>query len=186
MNRKLSLLLCVCACFLGMNAALWSQNATATRGVLGYLDPHTGAFRVLPHPNAEAEPPATTTVTGKLVFNFTITVDATIASTAKIACSASAITEDNLSSGNPSIFEEEASALATRTGSTATCTVNIPYSWKLATSSTDSIVLEYTIDAPVEATSTTVFPTRLSSATVATIKVPASGTTTTETITATF
>jgi len=64
--------------------------------------------------------------------------------------------------------------------------VNIPYSWNLASASTDKVTLTYSIEAPVEATATTAFPQRMSTQSLATIAVPTSGTTTTETVTATF
>jgi hypothetical protein len=184
-NRILNILL-VSACLVA-SAPLWGQNAAATRGIHGYLDPRSGIF----HPfarmtEADVEPQATKTFTGKFVFNYTITVDATIAATAKIACSASAVVEDNVTGGSPNIIEEEASALATRSGSTATCTVNIPYSWNLATSTTDMVTLGYTIAAPAEATATTALPSRFSSQSLPAIKIPVTGATTTETIAATF
>ena len=187
MSRKLPILLCVLACVLGMNGALWGQNAAAAHGIRGYLDPQTGMFHALPHPaTSDAEVPATTTSAGKFVFTFTITVDATIATTAKIVCTATATVEDNLTGGSPKIILESASALATRSGTTATCTVNIPYSWNLATASTDSVTLGYMIEAPAEASATTILPSRTTSVNnFSTIKIPTASTTP-ETVTATF
>src|SRR5262249_31793241 len=128
----------------------------------------------------------TATFAGKFVFKFTITVNATIASTAKIVCNAAAAVDDvNGTSFN--IFTEEASALATRSGTTATCTVNIPYSWKLASGSTDMVSLSYFLSAPAEPGAVTdLYPSRQSSASLTSIKVPLNGATTTETITARF
>jgi hypothetical protein len=184
-NRVLIVLL-VCACLVA-GAPLWGQNSAAQHGIRGYLDPLTGAFHSLPQPEADVEPAALTTFAGKFVFKFTITVNATIASAAKIACAASIGTDDNLTGGNPNFISEEAVAPAVRSGSTATCTVNIPYSWALATGATDTISVGYNIIAPVEVAAVTgQLPSRASSASLPTIKVPASGTTTTETITATF
>ena len=189
MSHKVSTTLLLFACFLGMNASLCGQNAAAARGIQGYLDPRTGVFHTLPrHAEPDAEPPTLTTFAGKLVFNFTITVNATIAPTAKIACTAIASVDDNLTGGSPMAFTESASALATRSGTTATCTVNIPYSWNLATGSTDHIMLSYYIQAPTEiAVVTDALPARSTIVSdLGTIKVPATGTTTTETITARF
>ena len=184
MFRKLSQFLGGSVCLLALSSSLFAQGAG--QGIHGYLDPRTGAFHPLPRLSADATPPATSTFTGKFVFSYTITVDATIASSAKIVCAASATVEDNITSGNPSIFIEEASALATRSGSTATCTVNIPYSWSLATASTDSVTLGYTIEAPAEATVAASQPSRFSNHNLPSINVPATGTTTNETVTATF
>jgi hypothetical protein len=64
--------------------------------------------------------------------------------------------------------------------------VTIPYSWNLATATSDKVTLTYVLSAPAEATATTAFPQRLSTQTIATIAVPANGKTTDETVTATF
>jgi len=184
LTRKLSTILFVCTCFMGMNTALWGQNAAAVHGIRGYLDPQTGVFHALPQPvQPDGEPPATSTFGGKLVFNFTITVSSTIASSLKIACAATASLED-ITTLN--FISETAEVTATRTGSTATCTVTIPYSWNLGSSTTDKVTLTYSIIAPVEATGSSVLPSRISSQSIGTISVPANGATTTETITATI
>jgi len=179
---KLSL---VIACLVGIVGTGFAQNAETRKpqGILGYLDPRTGVFRTLAPAVDTADAAPVTPTTGKFVFNFTITVAATIAATAKIACSANASTVD-LATGN--FVTEEAVVLATRSGTTATCTVNIPYSWNLGSAATDKVALTYSLQAPAAATAATAFPVRLSSQSIATIAVPASGTTTTETVTATF
>jgi hypothetical protein len=183
---KMMRLFIAISCLLGLVASGFAQNvhSKTTPGILGFLDPKTGAFRVLPNPDADdsdASPPAATT--GKFVFSFTITVSSSISASAKIGCSATTTLID-VSTSN--FFEEEAAVLATRSGSTATCTVTIPYSWNLKSASSDKVTLAYSIDAPVEATATTALPMRLSSQTIGTIAVPAPGATTTETIVATI
>jgi hypothetical protein len=183
-TRFLNVLL-VCACLVA-GAPLWAQKSTAHHGVRGYLDAQ-GTFHTSPLAASDAEPPVLTTYAGKFVFKFTINVSATIAATSKIACAASITVDDNLTAGTPNFFSEEAVALAVRSGSTATCTVNIPYSWALATGATDMVTVGYNIIAPVEAAAVTgTYPSRESSADLPSIKVPVTGTTTTETITATF
>ena len=187
MNHKLSSVVLLCACVLGSAVSLWGQEAGAVRGVPGYLDPRTGEFhttRMMPMDVDSDLTPALTTFGGKLIFKFTITVDSAIAAAAKIGCSASANLVD---AGSGNFIEESATAAATRSGTTATCTVTIPYSWKLASSASDSISLSYTIQAPVEVTSAaTTLPNRLSTQSLPPIKVPANGATTNETITAPF
>jgi len=85
-------------------------------------------------------------------------------------------------SGNEII--ESDTVLATRSGSTATCSPTIPYSWNLASSSCDK---ESDLSAPAEATGTAVLPARTGEQLgFASISVPVSGTTTTETLTPTF
>ena len=64
--------------------------------------------------------------------------------------------------------------------------MDIPYSWKLGSAPTDKVTLTYQIVAPVETTGSSVLPSRLSEQTVGVISVPANGSTTTETITATI
>src|SRR5215469_902845 len=126
---------------------------------------------------------ATSTFAGKFVFNFTITISSTISTSVKIACAANATLED-LAPAN--VILESAEVTATRSSSTAACTVNIPYSWKLGSAPADKVTLTYQIAAPVEATGTSLLPSRVSEQTVGIISVPANGTTTTETITATI
>lgn len=186
MSQKILTLVLICACVLAITIPLTAQDASSTRGILGYLDPKTGTFHILPVPNAQdGAPPPTSTVTGKIVANFTITVDSTIASTAKIGCNISASVLD-VTTGN-SIIEEAGSAVTRGTGATVTCTATIPYSWTLGAASTDKVNLSYTIQSPVAVTSgSALFPNRLSSQSLGTISVPATGTTTTETIAATI
>lgn len=184
MSHKLLTLAVLCACFLGMNATLWGQNAAAAHGILGYLDPQTGVFHTLPGPaTQDAEPPATSVFAGKFVVNFTITVSSTLATSVKIACGVTASLQDT---ATLNFITENAMVVATRAGSTATCTVTIPYSWTLGSATTDRVMLSYQISAPVEATATTILPSRTSLQSIGTIAVPANGATTTETVTATI
>jgi hypothetical protein len=183
MGQRLLILLAVLACFLGLNINLWSQSTPAVNGIRGYLDPHTGIFHSMPHPDLQdADVPPPTTFGGKFVFNFTITVSSALPSTTKIFCEASVLTEDVTSLIG---INEDASVAATRSGSTATCTVTIPYSWNLSSSSSDRVSLSYSIIAGVPST-TVPLATRTSGQSLPQIKVPANGATTTETIAATI
>lgn len=187
MIHKLLNILVLCACILGMSAALAGQSSSVSHGIRGYLDPKTGAFHPIPTvEESDAEPPATATYGGKFVFKFTINVAATISASAKIACSADVSVTD-ISGASYNYFDETASALATRSGTTATCTVNIPYSWKLASGGTDMVSLSYVISAPSEiSVATDAYPNRLSTASITSIKVPLNGATTTTNISAKF
>lgn len=187
MTHKLSIVVLALACFLGMNVSLWGQNSAAKHGIRGYLDPQTGAFHTLPHPELQdgAEPPATTTFTGKIVVTFTITVSSTIAATTKIGCETDVEVED-VGTGN-FISESAGSDVARGSGTTVVCKTTIPYSWNLATASTDSVIMTYTISSPVAiSVATAEFPLRISAQSLPTIKVPASGTTTTIAVAATI
>lgn len=184
MNRRLSTLALCCACMLGLSGSLWAQTS-AVRGIPGYLNPKTGAF----HPVIEAQPqegppPALTTFAGKFVATFTITVDSTISSTTKLACIFSASLVDT-STGNV-IEEIAASAVSRGSGSTVTCTVTLPYSWSLGSGTTDKVSLTWNIEAPVEFSTSTQYPTRFSSQFLGSISVPANGSTTNEAIAATI
>ena len=184
MSHKVTTLCLLVACFLGMSISLWGQNAAAPHGIPGYLDPRTGIFHSTP-PLAlpDAEPPAKTTFTGKLVFNFTITVKSTFASTAPIAC----IAAGGLSDSGITIGEGAGTLVTRGTGTTVTCSVTIPYSWSLATASTDTINLSYSIiTAASFAAVAGEFPNRHGAQSLGKIAVPATGTTTTETIAATI
>ena len=159
---KATKMLFAVACLLGLVASSFAQNVSKkTPGIQGYLDPKTGAFRILPTPDDDS-----------VDLPLTVTGGSATASLVDVATS--------------NFIEEQAAVLATRSGSTATCTVTIPYSWNLASASSDKVSLTYSIDAPVEATANTAFPERLRSQSVATISVPANGATTNESITATF
>ena len=181
MGQRLLVLLAVLACFLGLNINLWSQSIPEVNGIRGYLDPRTGIFHSMPNPDLqEADVPPPATFGGKFVFNFSITVSSALPSTTKIFCEATASTVDPLN-----LITETASVMATRSGSTANCTVTIPYSWNLSSSSTDRVSLLYQVIAGVPST-TTPLATRSSSQSLPQTKVPANGATTTETIAATI
>jgi len=159
------------------------QSTSSGRGIFGFLDARTGAF----HPavpqalTSNGEVAAlTAATTGKFVFNFTISVQSALASTVGIECNASA---ETFEATTQHTILEDAAVSATRTGSTAKCTVTIPYSWVLTTPTTDMVTLSYQLSAPTAAPA---LPSRLSTQTVAVIKVPLTGATTTETISAVF
>src|SRR4029077_19015618 len=121
-----------------------------------YMDPRTGIFHSIPHPDTldeDAPPPAKTTFTGSIVMNFTITVSTVFASTTPIACIGEASVQD--AGSTTSIFEVGGSTVMRGTGTTVTCSVKIPYSWGLASAATDKIRLSYSVLAPVDFTQTT-------------------------------
>lgn len=123
---------------------------------------------------------AGTIFTGKFVYNISISIKSTIPTADVISCSGSAATFD----GSGKNISEIAGVAATRAGSSASCSVAIPYSWSLTTSSTDMVALSYTITVPVGGGAA--LPNRSSIQGLGSIHVPASGSTTTETISATI
>jgi hypothetical protein len=168
----------------GITQSAWSQQtSTSQRGILGYLDSRTGAFRPLVQASAEGEQAKAATAsptTGKLVFVFSITIASTLATSETITCSGNASVIE-IANGTALTIEEAATVMATRSGSKASCTVTIPYSWSLTFASTDTVGLQYTITA-----GSTVGVARLSLQSLPSIKIPASGSTTTQDISATI
>jgi hypothetical protein len=164
------------------NAFGQQPNAPARR-IPGTLDPETKIFTPTRATLAsDAIAPATTIFGGKLVFNFTITVTSALPATDTISCTASA---DVVDAGAGIVILEQASTKATRTATTATCAVTIPYSWGLATASTDRMSLTYVINGS-GTTAATALPSRLSSQGLGNFAIPANGTTSTFTVKATI
>jgi hypothetical protein len=160
------------------------SNSAPKSGIPGTFDPKTSVFtpsRAVLASNYDVA--ASTIFGGKLVFNFTITVSSTLPATDKISCGAAATVVDNGGLGN--FIVELATSAATRTGSTATCTTTIPYSWPLATASTDMMSLTYTLTAG-GTTVTTVLPNRTSEQGLGRLAIPANGATSTFTVAATI
>ena len=155
------------ACVISASAETNPGNSSS---LIGFLDPQTGAFR--PLVAAAADSPdalaSGTEVTGTLKITGTITVVSTsITATTPVTCSATAVivTDPN----GP--ITDEATSTATRSGSTATCTVTIPYEWLLLSSATDMVSLGVTVTAlPSEP--------RVSTRQLGTFKVPANASTT--------
>jgi len=185
MRVKICIIILVCACLAGVNQVVWGQAAgvqtnAGAPGILGHLDPRTGAFTPLQQtPAVDLEALlATAPTTGKFVFSFTITIASTNLGSDAIACDANVTALDT--SGHT--FTETASVAATKSGTTATCTVTIPYSWILSTPTTDMVSLGFMISAANTAAASGGQPTRTTTQTLGSIKVPANGSTTTETL----
>jgi hypothetical protein len=191
-RRKILLFLVVLVVGLAPTAfGQFASHSTFTHPELGYYDREAGAFTPLRAVAQDAEVlPAVTPTTGELVFNFTITVKSTVPKNAVIVCQGFAFVNESGFSA-----QENALSLATGTGATRTCSVKIFYSWLLASPSTDSVNLSYKtrIADGVQITATNGTDTsvvtseaRGSNQTIAPIKVPANGATTTETISVTL
>lgn len=126
-----------------------SQSASTTSKVFGYQDARTGLF----HPVPTAAPDAAgTKVSGTYSVTFDITLATSFAKGTPIYCSIS-LTQN--SGAEPSslyqlpIRYESAATTAKVSGSTATCVVNLPYSWTVPSGAGvyNSASLSYTVTA---------------------------------------
>jgi hypothetical protein len=156
-----------------VSPTVWAQtvNSQAKPGILGYLDPHTGAFRPVPAAAEEAlDAAAATTFTGRINVTLTITLK-TIALT-NISCSLEVSVIDAITTSGR-FYGESDTVAATGTGTTRTCNLSIPYAWSLLTQASDSMSTSY---VAFGTTGTTGLPQRTSSLSpLDTRKVPASG-----------
>ena len=156
---RVTKLLLICICCLIAVPTGWGQAAStsANHGILGFLDPQTGAFR------------ADQAFTGTTTVVLTITLKTT--SISNITCSAEVSAIDG--STSPVFFGESNTVAATGTGTTRTCKLSIPYAWSLTTPSTDSMSTSYSV---LGSTGTTGLPQRSASRSpLDTRKVPANG-----------
>lgn len=182
-------LICIC-CFLAALAANGQSGSAQAKpdqtgpGILGYLDPHTRSFHPLPQvADSPVEPPALTTFTGTVKLTITITVKTAGITTVNCAVFVSA--GDSTLTGNPRSLSEIDFVAATGTGATRTCTLSVPYSWALATQSSDTMQTSYEVGNSLLLKPTP--PARLSALIpVDKRKVPANGTITTLTASATI
>lgn len=192
-HMRISNFLLVCVCFAGLAQPAWSQiaNKEAEKGIPGFLDTKTGAFTPAVQNPIDSEALAAAPTTGKFVFNFTITVSSVIPKNGVITCDAHA----DLFESTQSIQEHAFSFATLVSGSTWKCSVTIPYSWTLSTPASDMVSLRYSLAiteaiqlTASNATGTVVAPVvpRHHDHTIGTIKVPLTGSTTTETITGTI
>jgi len=173
---KITSLLLICLCVL-LIAPAWGQTAAspAKPGILGYLDPHTGAFRPVPQAVPDAEELASSTVfTGTVTVTITVTLKTTTISS--VTCTADLITEDGLTSGSPTAYTESNTVTANGSGATRTCKISIPYSWSLSSQASDTMSIDYTVLGT--AGTTTLLQRTASRSPLATQKVPANGATT--------
>jgi len=174
-EMRITKLLLICVCCVMVAPVVWGQteNGPAKPGILGYLDPHTGAFR--PVPSATEEGPdayALTTFTGTITVTLSITLKTT--GLTNITCSEEVSVLDAVTT-SPRFFAESDTVVATGTGATRTCKLSIPYAWALATQASDNMSTGYSVFG----ITSTGPPQRSSSLSpLDTRKVPANGATT--------
>jgi len=169
-----------------------AQSETEHKKIVGYQDADTGQF----HPLDKEVPEATTTAptTGEYEVTFTIALKSPVPTGGSVLCGTTIIVSaDSLTTGTGNAYTESSYAVAKVSGSTATCTVNTPYSWLLpAASSTTEAILggSYTLSIlPPSGTTLTIatLEGRSSSSSFLSAKaVPATGTTTKLSVSATL
>jgi hypothetical protein len=176
MKRFTTLLFAIAICFT-LSQVMLGQTAAAARNRIQVTRPAI---------SAEEIKAASTVYTGKFVFNFTVTVDSVLHGNDYYTCTAD-VSVDDVGTTGDNYYDETAAVSAVRSGTTVTCTVTIPYSWTLVSGSTDMVSIDYAVTVPGPGTPTTqILPSRTTSHTLGSIKVPLSGATTTTAITATM
>jgi hypothetical protein len=166
----------------------FASTSPSPHRTLGYYDSATGSFTPL-HVDQDAEAAAVTPTTGTFTFNFTLNVKAAIPKNGIVTCAATASVFD---SGSGFTSDEHAFGPAKLvSGTTYSCALSLHYSWLLGSPTTDMISLgaDAEIDEGIQITATNGTTTtvmagsaRGSTQSLGSIKVPANGATTTETV----
>lgn len=123
----------------------WAQSGA--KGTLGILSP-AGTFRpVSTAPLSSAALTAKRTVSGMFTVELAITIRSAIPVSTPILCGLNAsVFGSNADVSVTDSIQESASALAVRSGATATCSLKLPYLWTLFTSN-DTVTLSFSITA---------------------------------------
>lgn len=136
-KHSIALVAAIALVTLSGSVLAFAQTANPSRSTktFGFQD-KTGTFHPLRNSADIADPAAaTTTFTGTIEVTVTITLKTALPTGGQVACSVEADASSSGTSGEVG-YVEDATKLATVSGSTATCKVNIPYSWLLFTAST--------------------------------------------------
>jgi hypothetical protein len=184
--------------FAGSSLAFAQSTTAPHKRILGYKDAATGVF----HPAASsthAAPDATVApTTGTFEVTFNIKIVSSFPKGSVIGCETSVqFDAEETLSVSPYVltlaqYSEGASTSVDVSGSTATCTVTIPYSWIIPSLTSASIVTlsgGYDVTVVPQSSSTTaaVFDSRESSSSIFDLtKVPATGTTSKYTVNVTL
>ncbi len=149
--RKHSIALVAAIALVTLSGSIQPLAQTANRPhstkVFGFQDSRTGTFHPLGNSVEIADPTAsTTTFAGTVEATVTITLKTALPTGGQVACTVEADAVSSGTSGEAG-YDELATKLATVSGSTATCKVNIPFSWLLFTASaTQTNSLSGTLD----------------------------------------
>jgi len=146
---RISKLIFVCVCFVGLAQLGWSQelhvaSSKQSHGIRGYLDPRTGTFTTKVQgatSDASEDPTSLTTITARLIFNINLVFNDQPAS-ATTACS---VDISSLDDSSGLFYDESATSIATNNGTT--CKVTILFSWLLGSPTSDQISVEYHVES---------------------------------------
>lgn len=118
-----------------------ANRPAATTKVFGFQDSRTGTFHpFVSTPDIADATVATTTYSGTIETTVTITLKTALPKGGTIACTVGATAISSSETTEAAVgITQSATSLATVSGSTATCKVNIPYNWVLFTPSTTVI-----------------------------------------------
>jgi len=178
----------ILASLLGVSAASAAAAAEGgtTSQVLGFQDTKTGTFHAL----AAVVPDAVSPTTGTVHVTFNIKLVTSFAKGTLIQCSASVDGSSvNTTTGTDTVYEETATDAVAISGTTATCTAVIPYSWLVAASSStvvDSFSGTYSVTAVATPVAAGAVTRSSYSSLFSTTKIPASGTTSSYTVNVTL
>jgi hypothetical protein len=141
-KHSIALVVAITLGILGGSVQALSQTANRHPAkIFGFQDSKTGIFHALGNSAEIADPTAaTTTYAGEIEATVTITLKTALPKGGTIACTVGATAISDSETTDATVgFVESATSVATVSGSTATCKVNIPYSWVLFTPSTTVI-----------------------------------------------
>jgi hypothetical protein len=190
MTKQLIRVLAFTAVALSLSGAVTAQQAKPDQPEVGVYHPKTHTYAARPHRLVVAEAVTPATYTGTFKFVFTVKLVTPVASGEELICTADAGVDDYNTSTDVyyNYYDEDAAAVAKVTGSTATCTVDIPYSWSLEYASTDTVGYSYELEIAPSTTSSSLidFGYRLHESLLPSTKVPATGATTTIAVSATL
>jgi hypothetical protein len=171
----------VCMCLVGITQLVWNQDhgvdtgrGTRGQGIPGYLDPRTGTFTtkaqnsVASAKSDSGDPPSGTPILFRETFNFSISALG-FPQFAVIFCYASISTTDPDGS-----YYESSSAVATRSGNSASCSVPLLSNWLLVNPTTDVISANYNVYAeyPIQVGQSTQLVERISEPPSVTLPMP--------------
>ena len=190
MTKQSLRILALTGAVLSLSSAVFAQQTKADQPEVGVYNPKTHTFTTRPHRLVVPDAVSPKIYTGTFKFDMTVKLVTPVASGQELICSATAGVDDYDSSNGTfyNIYDEDAATVAKVSGSTATCTVSIPYSWSLEYATTDAISYGYTLEIVPSSTSSSLidFGYRTHTSEVPSGKVPAAGATTTIPISATL